>query len=72
LLVDFANKTLHAFPGLLSREYALLNPKFLYNIPDTKFHTLDAALRPTGLPRRLALAPAIPPPEAAYHLIPLR
>ena len=70
LLVDFGTKQTRAFPGqVLGETYALLDPQFLYNINDTRFHTLDPSLRATALPRRLAPAPPIPHPEAAYHLL---
>lgn len=72
LLVDFASQQTQTFPGLLGFQYVLLDPKFLYNLNDTKFHTLDPSLRPTALPRRLADAVPFRPPTAAYHLIKLR
>ena len=72
-IADLDNKKLQTIQGtpplIISREYVLLDPKFLYNINDTRFHTLDALLRPTALPRLLASAPVIRPPTAAYHLI---
>lgn len=73
LIVDIATKRTHTFPDQnLHEEYALLDPKFLYNIVDTRFHTLDPSPRPTPLPRLLAAAPAILPPIAAYHAVRLR
>jgi len=56
----------------LGEQYVLLAPKFLYNIEDTRFHTADARLLPTTLPRPLAETPPIPAPQAAYHLIRVR
>jgi len=56
----------------LGEQYVLLAPKFLYNIMDTKFHAPRADLSPTFLPRSLAPGPAIPAPQAAYHLIRVR
>jgi len=73
LVADFGSGTIQLFRNrFLSREYLLLEPRFLYNFNDTRFHTLDPSLQATALPRRLAQAPAIPPPTAAYHLIRLR
>lgn len=72
LLVDFTTQQTQTFPGLLGFQYVLLDPKFLYNLNDTKFHTLDLSLRRTALPRRLADAVPFRPPTAAYHLIKLQ
>lgn len=79
LLVDLGTRKTRVFPRqLLTGQYVLLEPKFLYNFTDTRFHTLDATPRPTALPRRLADVPPVPPEspippirprEAAYHVI---
>lgn len=72
-LMDFSAGTIQFFPGkFLTRDYVLLDPKFLYNLNDTRFHTLDPSLQASVLPRQLADAPVIRPPSAAYHLIRLR
>ena len=73
LFVDTANSKVERFSGqFLSSDYVLLEPKFLYNINDTKFYTVDSSLRPTALPRSLAQAPPVFFPPPAYHLIQLR
>ena len=72
-LMDLANNNTLAFPGqLLNQAYVLLEPRFLYNINDTKFHTLDASLRPTALPRSLAQGSPVSGFDGAYHLIRLQ
>ena len=68
LVVDFQTAKGQAYAEDVTRSYVLLAPEFLYNVEDTRFHTLDT-LAPTALPLPLAPAPAVPAPLAAYHLI---
>jgi hypothetical protein len=75
LLVDLRAKTVQPLPAeALAPEYVLLEPKFLYSVNDLRFHRLDALLPATVIPRRLADtgSPSVPPPEAAYHVVPLQ
>jgi hypothetical protein len=72
-MMDLGNNKTIPFPGqLLNQAYVLLEPRFLYNINDTKFHTLDATLRPTALPRSLAQGSPVSGFDGAYHLIRLQ
>ncbi|OGK81171.1 MAG: hypothetical protein A2050_05935 [Candidatus Rokubacteria bacterium GWA2_73_35] len=68
LVVDFQTQESQAYAEDVTRSYVLLAPEFLYNVEDTRFHTLDT-LAPTALPLPLAPAPAVPAPLAVYHLI---
>jgi hypothetical protein len=70
-LVDFDRQSVETFFDQdLSQEYVLLPPKRLYNIEDTRFHTIPD-LRRTALPAPLVLAPPTPSPPGAYHLLTL-
>jgi hypothetical protein len=69
VLVDFDRQSVETFSDPdLSRQYVLLPPKLLYNIEDTRFHTIPA-LRRTALPAPLVPAAPTPSPLGAYHLI---
>ena len=70
MLVDFRTGTKTTYIDRdIGQDYVLLAPKYLYNINDTQFHATDPDLRRTALPRPLAPAPALAPPQAAYHLL---
>jgi hypothetical protein len=69
-VVTFASQNALPFYGQdLTQDYVLLAPDFLYNVVDTRFHLLEAALPATALPVALASAEPRPAPLAAYHLI---
>ena len=72
LLVDDASDAVRplATEDLTDRS-VLLDPLFLYNTDDLRFHTLDD-LRPSTLPESLADAASVSALEAAYHLIRLQ
>ena len=67
-LVDFPAEGVIAFPNQLLFDYALLDPAFLYNTGDFKFHVKDSSLASTGQPLSLAPAPNGNPRER-YHVL---
>ena len=67
-LVDFLTESVTSVSNQLLFDYALLDPSYLYNTSDFKFHSKDPSLASTGTP--VSLAPALSGnPRGRYHLL---
>jgi hypothetical protein len=66
-IVDFRANSVVAIPNLDIYDYSLLEPNYLYNMVDFKFHVNDPSLESTGLPA--ALAPTSPRRLGRYHVV---
>ncbi len=67
-LVDFLTESVTSVSNQLLFDYALLDPSYLYNTSDFKFHSKDPSLASTGTPVSLAPAPS-GNPRGRYHLL---
>jgi hypothetical protein len=67
-LVDFSTESVTSISNTLLFDYALLDPSYLYNTSDFKFHSRDTSLTSTGTPVSLAPAPS-GNPRGRYHLL---
>jgi hypothetical protein len=67
-LVDFLTESVTSVSNQLLFDYALLDPSYLYNTSDFKFHSKDTSLASTGTPVSLAPAPS-GNPRGRYHLL---
>jgi len=65
-IVDFKANSVVEIPNLDIFDYSLLEPNYLYNMFDFKFHLKDPSLDSTGLPASLAAAPSRNP-LGRYH-----
>ncbi len=67
-LVDFSTESATSVSNQLLFDYSLLDPSYLYNTSDFKFHSKDPSLASTGTP--VSLAPALSGnPRGRYHLL---
>jgi hypothetical protein len=67
-LIDFSTESATSVSNQLLFDYALLDPFYLYNTSDFKFHSKDPSLTSTGTPA--SLAPALSGnPRGRYHLL---
>ena len=67
-LLDFSTESVTSISNQLLFDYALLDPSYLYNTSDFKFHSKDTSLASTGTPVSLAPAPS-GNPRGRYHLL---
>jgi hypothetical protein len=66
-IVDFRANSVVEIPNLDIFDYSHLEPNYLYNMFDFKFHAKDESLESTGLPAALALTS--PNRLGRYHVL---